>query len=65
MILNYSETERPYSIDLSGYEILLNNYAAIPDISCPKAARGSIGEERTLLPWQVLVVGKEVRQKSC
>lgn len=65
VILNYSETERPYSIDLSGYEILLNNYAAIPDISCPKAARGSIGEERTLLPWQVLVVGKEVRQKSC
>lgn len=45
VLINYSEDKLARSINLSGYEVLLNNYS-----DC---------NEDTYLPWQVLVAGRK------
>ncbi len=60
VLLNYSGEERPYTVNLSEYEILLDNYKAISDVSCPGAIHDDIGERHAFLPWQVLVAGKRL-----
>lgn len=61
VVLNYSEKERACCVDLSGYEILLDNYEAIPAGFCSGAVRNSIGAKDMLHPWQAIVAGKRLQ----